>query len=195
MKTSQERNPTLRPSGIEHVIAAIATLLMIEQHSRLPEANFFIVILCGAITLGLVVVYFARLVKRGLGGASPAGAKHRGVLSWLVLPVAITLMLSSAATHWPATIRFYLSKPSFDALVEQAYSGEKPHAFPRWVGLYWIDHVVDDDFNYDTCQGTIGFVTGVALIDECGISYDKKNPECSHSLTTRIAPCWYLTEW
>ena len=195
MEASHEHNPVPYPSRTEHVVAAIATLLMLEQHSRLPEANFFVVVLCGAATLGLGVAYFARLAKRARHDASSGGVKHRAVLSWLVFPVAITLMLSSAATHWPATIRFYLSKPSFDEVVAQAYNGQEPQGFPRRVGLYWIHYVHDYDFNYDTRQGTIGFVTGVALIDECGIYYDENNPESSHWLTTRIAPCWYLTEW
>ncbi len=192
MEASQEYNAVLlRPSAVEHVVAAGATLLILEQHSRLPEANFMAVFLCGVATLGLGVAYFARLALQILGDSR---ITLRSALHWVVLPAAIALMVSSAATHWPARIRFHLSKPSFDELVAQAYTGQEPQGFPRRVGLYWID-CVQGDFNYSTRKGTIGFVTGVALIDECGIYYDQNSPESSHWLTTRIAPCWYLTEW
>jgi hypothetical protein len=168
---------------------------MLEQHSRLPEATFYVVILCGAATLGLGVAYFVRLAHRLRRGLFSDGVKPGAVPGWIVFPAALSLMLSSAATHWPATIRFHLSKPSFDEVVAQVYTGQKPQGFPRRVGLYWIDYVKDDDFNYDTRRGRIGFVTGVALLDECGIYYDEDDPGSSHWLTTRIAPRWYLTEW
>ena len=188
-------NSTSHPSLVEHLIAAAVTLLILEQHSRFPEANVFIVGIASLTTLLLAIVYCTRLVMRSLSQVKPSNASRRTILHWVVFPTAVALMFTSAATHWPATIRFYLSKSSFDELVSQAYNGQEPQGFPRRVGLYWIDYVQDDAFDYETRQGTIGFVTGVVLIDECGLYYDKADRRSSHYLTTRIAPRWYITEW
>jgi len=191
----QEAHPANCPSFVEHAVLAIASLIILEQHSRLPEANFVAVITCGATIVGVTVAYFVRVVTCTRREANAAPLRPQAVFSWLIVPATIAMLLCSAATHWPATVRFYLSKPSFDELIAQAYRGERPEGFPRRVGLYWVEYVYDVDFNYETRQGTVGFVSGVALIDECGIYYDPGNPTSSHWLTTRIAPRWYLTEW
>ncbi|MBI1314539.1 hypothetical protein GC176_24870 [bacterium] len=196
------------PSIVEHVILACASLLMLEQHSRLPESNPILFLLCGPVVAALGCSYLARVVvgvgNRGLNQSDgflrvdPSGkdtAKPHSFLNWLVFPVTFALLLSSTATHWPASVRFALSRSSFDELVAQAYQGKKLDGFPRRVGLYWIESVYDYDFNYDTREGTVGFVTGACLIDECGLCYDRRNRDSSHWLTTKIAPCWYVTEW
>jgi len=195
METPPEYRATAAPSLFEHVVTGFSTLLVLEQHSRLPEANFFVVIFCSIATLCLGIAYLARLAKPSQRDKTVPANNRSPILDWAGFPLALALMFSSAATHWPATIRFNLSKSSFDELVAQAHNGEEPQGFPRRVGLYWINYVKDDDFDYETCQGTIGFVTGTALIDECGLYYDKANPQSSHYLTTRIAPHWYVTEW
>ena len=187
MEAPRTHDPANQPSPFEHVISLCVTLVMLEQHSRLPEASFGAAVLCGLAMLGLGLTHVARLIKYRV--------TCRSILSWLAFPLAVTLMLSSAVTHWPATVRFYLSKPSFDELISQAFSGQEPKGFPRRVGLYWIDRVNDADFNYADRQGRIGFVTGVALVDECGLCYDESDPKPSHWLTIRIAPRWYLKEW
>lgn len=191
MAATQSASRSGRPSLVENVVLVVAVLVLLEQHSRLPEANFFAVIVCGLAIVCVGVTYIARLaITACRGNLSPAAA-----MSWLVLPAAIVVLHSSAITHWPASIRFYFSKSSFEELVTQAQAGNKPADFPRRVGLYWIESIHDYDFNYETGEGTIGFVTGVAVLDECGIEYDHNNPPTSHYLTTRIAPNWYLTEW
>lgn len=193
MRVGDELHPTHRPSAPEHALASGVAALILEQHSRLPEANFLVVGLASLVVLGLSVAYFVHLVPF-LRNKSFAG-RRTALLRWAVFPAALVLMLSSAVTHWPASIRFYLSKSSFDDLIAQAYRGQKPDGFPRCFGLYWVEGVQDDNFQYESGQGTIGFVTGEALIDPCGLLYDKTNPESSGYLTTRIAPNWYVTEW
>jgi hypothetical protein len=192
MEASSDRQLKRCPSTLEHVIAVVVTLLVLEQHSRMPEANFFVVVISTVAVLGLGVAYLATASLRRTDATT---TKRPAFVNWIVLPVAVTLMLTSSASHWPATLRFYLSKPSFDGLVAEAYSGRELQGFPRWVGLYRIDSVQDSDFDYESRQGTIGFVTGVALIDECGLYYDQSDQKSSHYLTTRIAPHWYVTEW
>ena len=193
MSVGGELNPTHHPSAAEHVLAAGVATLILEQHSRLPEANFLAVVFASLVMFGLSNAYCVRLVA-SLRNKS-AGGHRRALLNWVVFPAILTLMFTSAATHWPASIRFYFSKSSFDELIAQAYRGQKPEGFPRRVGLYWIDYVPDDDFQYESSQGTIGFVTGESLIDPCGLLYDKSNPRSSGYLTTQIAPQWYVTEW
>ncbi len=109
MDSPCKQNAGTHPSSTEHVIAAMAVLVMLEQHSRLPEAAFPVVLLCGAATLGLGVAYVVRLIGRARCNTSCARLTRRGLLSWAILPAAIALMWSSAATHFSATIRFSLS--------------------------------------------------------------------------------------
>ena len=193
MRVGDELHPTHHPSAPEHVLAAGVAALILEQHSRLPEANFLAVGFSSLVVFGLSIAYCVHLVAF-LRNKSAVGQRS-ALLKWAVFPAVLVLMFSSALTHWPASIRFYFSKSSFDDLIAQAYRGEKPDGFPRRVGLYWIDYVQDDNFKYESGQGTIGFVTGEALIDPCGLLYDKTNPNSSGYLTTQIAPNWYVTEW
>lgn len=182
-----------RPSALEHLLAVAVVILMLEQHSRLPQANWVALGMVSFVVLGLTIAYCVRLVVL-LRNKSTA-VQRKAFLNWMVFPAALVLMFTSAAMHWPASVRFYLSKSSFDSLIAQAQNGQKLEGFPRRVGLYWIDDVKDDNFRYESGEGIIGFVTGEALIDPCGLIYDNTNREGSHYLTTRIAPDWYVTEW
>ena len=195
MQTKQESLAAVGSSRFEQVALAIIVLVILEQHSRLPEVNFLAFLVSLVVFVGIGIAYFCRLPGIVWRLRDAQRFKMRTILNWLVFPSAVVIVLSSSATHWPASVRFQLSKPSFDTLVSKAFSGERPVGFPRRVGLYWIESVHDLDFNYSTKQGMIGFVTGVSLIDECGIYFDQRDPKSSHSLTTRIAPQWYLTEW
>ena len=193
----QETRSPNYPSAAEHAVLGLASLIILEQHSRLPEVSFFVFFMGGAAIGGVGLIYFMRILIGSTSKNRTAGSpldRPRIVLSWIIFPAVVVLVLSSAATHWPARIRFYLSKSAFEDIVTKAYEGNTPEGFPRRVGLYWVE-AVHYDFNYETQQRAIGLVTGVALIDECGIYYDPNDPSSSHWLTTRIAPCWYLTEW
>ncbi len=184
-----------RPSWVEHCFAALITVVILEQHSRLPEAGVFAIFLTAPVMLVLVITWFVRLLRVGVSHPTPSRTSEQSAWHWAVLPVAILILMSSSITHWPATVRFYCSKSSFEQLVTQAQNGKPLPGFPRRVGLYWIDEIQDDEFDYQTGQGNIGFITGVAVIDQCGLYYDPADPESSHYLTIRIAPCWYVTEW
>ncbi len=194
MEASRDDTAAPQPSVIGVLVVALTTMVILEQHSRLPEANVIVVLFCSLATLGLGVAYLARIANWSKTGYRMEYGP-RGIFNWIAFPAAVTLMLSSVVTHWPAIIRFHFSKPSFEKLVATVYEGQELDGFPRRVGLYWIDEVQDAGFNYETREGTVGFVTGVALIDECGIYYDEQDGRSTHYLTTRIAPHWYLTEW
>ena len=180
-----------RPGFFNHLCTAFVALLILEQHSRYPEAHFLVGLFCFFATIGLGIAYLAAISQQMTDGRR----LRRSWRSWLPFPLAVLLMITSAITHWPAAVRFKVSEDSFDQLVAEAYSGKKPSGFPRRVGLYWIEYIYDADFDYTTGNGTIGFVTGTPLIDDCGLYYDPGNPKSSHFLTTRISPCWYVTEW
>lgn len=179
-----------RPEVFHHFVTTVVALLILEQHSRYPEAHFLVVLFCFFATLGLGIAYVITVSRQ-----PTRGSRVRTWFNRLFFPLVVLLMISSSVTHWPASVRFRLSEASFDQLVAEANSGKKPQGFPRRVGLYWIEYIYDADFDYTTGSGSIGFVTGSPLIDDCGLSYDPKNPESSHFLTTRISPCWYVTEW
>ncbi len=195
METKQEPHVVVRPLWLEQFALAIIVLVVIEQHSRLPELGFLTFLVSLAVLLWLGAVQLGRLAKIQRRKLVASQISLRTIWGRLAFPSAVAIVLSSSATHWPASVRCQLSKPCFDALVSKAFRGERPEGFPRRVGLYWIESVKDLDFNYSTKQGTIGFVTGVSLIDECGLYFDQSDPKSSHWLTTRIAPQWYLTEW
>ena len=193
MRVGSGLHLTNYPSLLEHVMSVGVATLLFEQHSRLPEANWVALGVASLVVVGLLFAYCFRLViflrnKLFVGQRS-------SFLNWIVFPVVLVLMFTSAATHWPASLRFYFSKSSFDKLIAQAHRGEKLDGFPCRVGLYWIEEVKDESFRYESGEGTIGFVTGEALVDPCGLLYDNTNPDYSHYLTTRIAPGWYITEW
>ena len=193
MRVGNELHPINPPSVLEHVIAAGVATLILEQHSRLPEANFVVVGLVSLVVFVLAIAYCVRIVA--LLRNISAVRQRWAFLNWMAFPAVLALMFSSSVTHWPASVRFYLSKSSFDNLIAQAHRGKKLEGFPRRVGLYWIEDVQDDSFQYESGQGNIGFVTGEALIDPCGLLFDNTNPKSTGYLTTQIAPNWYITEW
>lgn len=168
-----------------HGFTAVLTILILEQHSRLPELAVFLMFFC-LFTFPVLFLIWALVVR--LAYRSRRWDRHL-----LGFPIAVALTVSSSATHWPAMLRFEFSRNSFEALIEQANRGDELTGFPRHVGLYWIEEV-DDTYNPSTRTGTILFITGTALIDECGLRYDPANPESSGYLNTKISPHWYLAE-
>lgn len=209
---------------VEHAVGVSLTILVLENHSRLPEVEGVVFLLLLVAVPALALSYSYRLarylnrptraaldtrtssvhVQHGQGVAEISERSHklprvtvtkRFVLNWLVLPLCLIIMMTSAATHWTAMIRFYFSRASFEELVAEADMGQMSHGFPRRVGLYWIEDVDLYERNEKTGRRRIGFVTGVVLIDPCGLEYDDAKHPSSHYLTTQIAPCWYITEW
>jgi hypothetical protein len=225
MEVSTDRDLTSSPTAVEHATAVAITLLVLESHSRLPEAGLFVSLVSAAAILSLGFGYLWRVIHIAIrriratfdrhsvsANSQPiqssagnsdvsnslpgvADKKRFSFLNWLVLPACLLVIYTSTATHWPAVIRFYFSRASFEELVAQSYSGKMLKGFPRRVGLYWIEDVEYSGRDETTGRRRIGFITGVALLDPCGLEYDEMNPPDSHYLTTQIAPCWYLTEW
>ena len=195
MQTKRGLLAVVCPSRFEQFALTVVVFVILEEHSRLPELSFLTLLVSLVVFVGIGIAYLGRFSAMVRLQAETQQFQMRTILSWLVFPCAVALVWSSAATHWPASVRFQLSKPDFDALVLKALNGESPEGFPRRVGLYWIESVYDLDFDYSTKLGTIGFVTGVCLVDRCGLYFDQSDPKPSHWLTTRIAPQWYLTEW
>lgn len=182
------------PYWVEHAVGITTTALMIEQHSRFPEASFLVVVLATFVTLWLGSVAISRF--RSLIDRPKFNVPRRTFAHLTVFPVAFSIMVTSAMTHWPAMVRFGLSRPSFKHIVSQVHRGElMEDSFPRRIGLYHIKFLMLDEFNSANRSGTIGFSTGTVLADPCGLEYDPKNRPSSHYLTTKIAPKWYVTEW
>ncbi len=195
MDVPKKAHHTGHPSFVEHLLAIAMTAVILEQHSRFPETGVMAFFMALLITVALFVAYAIRAPSTREFFERPRSILRWSTLHWLVLPAAMLIMIGSACTHWPASVRLSLSQPAFDELVARAERGGKPRGFPRRVGWYWIREVYDLNYNYHTGEGELGFVTGVALIDPCGLCYDRSNHPTSHFLKTRIAPCWYLTEW
>ncbi|MDB5337277.1 MAG: hypothetical protein JWN70_2896 [Planctomycetaceae bacterium] len=192
-----ETSSTSGPSMSENLVVLFATLFVLEANSRLPSASFLVIMLGGTAMIGPGLAYLTRIAIQFARPKADYSKyfKLRSIAKWAVLPAAIALLISSDATHWPAAVRFHFSKSSFQHIVTQGQKGIRPAGFPRRVGWYWIESISDYSFDYRGGQGKLGFVTGTALIDPCGINYDPADPPTSNWLTTRLAPCWYLTEW
>ena len=129
MEATQESHPATYTSLTEHVVLAIAALIIIEQHSRLPEANFFAVIMCGAAIFGVAVAYFGRLMARTRKKGDARRPSLRAALSWLLLPATIALLLSSAATHWPLQFDSISASPVLSNSLRKRITAKDPKAF------------------------------------------------------------------
>ncbi len=186
--TNQQPNHVLHETPFHvllHGFTGVLTILILEQHSRLPETFVFLSLFC-LLAFPVLFIIWALMVRL-------ASRSRRWDWNLLVFPIAVGLTVSSSATHWPAMLRFEFSRKSFEALIEQANRGHELTGFPRRVGLYWIEEV-DDTYNPAARTGTILFITGTALIDPCGLRYDPASPESSGYLNTKISPHWYLAE-
>jgi hypothetical protein len=59
------------------------------------------------------------------------------VRATLVVAVAVSVIASMLATHWPLKLAFYLSSPALNRLADRVESGEAMTK-PEWAGLYLI---------------------------------------------------------
>lgn len=187
-----------RPTLAENLIIFLAALPILEQHSRLPEMSQAIFILC-AVPVGVVIVVW--IVRVGLMTVKSSAPGEDDDLTpgltaaWLTIPAITLLLLFSALTHWPASVRFHFSRDAFEQAVENIFENKGTGEFPRWMGLYYIEGIHDSDFDYAHKTGTIGFVTDRSSAGEYGLYYDPANLPPRHPLTTRISKYWYLEKW
>ncbi|MBX3439103.1 MAG: hypothetical protein KF861_16555 [Planctomycetaceae bacterium] len=138
------------PTLVEHIVLGVASLAILEQHSRQPEATIVLILISGAAFVFVGAASLAHLVNLTNAhqtSSSPPGLRRWG--RWLIFPTVVALMMLSAVTHWPAIVRFHFSRSSFEELVAKAYNGEPPDGFPRRVGLYWVWYCEDGDFDYE----------------------------------------------
>ena len=115
------------PSLIEHFWALATLCLIIEQQSRLPEVGVLPAFFATASFLCLGALYVVRGMKWGRCDASPWAVVSGGaILNWSVLPICLVLIMTGAATHWPARVRFRLSQESLEEAVELVRRGDEP---------------------------------------------------------------------
>ncbi|QDU79648.1 hypothetical protein Pla110_13590 [Polystyrenella longa] len=175
-----------------NIVSVLWTSLVLEQHSRYHSATFPVVFLSAFLLIVLSSFYFFTILMR---------LKRQKEVSWFQLaslsayPLALTIMVSSSLTHWPASVRFFFSRSSFEQVVEEINQGREPEEFPKWIGLFWIDSVTTSGYDLSAKAGSVDFITGFVFWDECGISYTPDLSGRSPNRDFRLAPDWYLVEW
>ena len=85
MRVGGELNPTHHPSAAEHVLAAGIATLILEQHSRMPEANFLAVGFASLVLFGLSIAYGLLPVSYPLLDASDHLSRVQAVLCCICL--------------------------------------------------------------------------------------------------------------
>ncbi|UCG32691.1 MAG: hypothetical protein JSU68_13620 [Phycisphaerales bacterium] len=97
-------------------------------------------------------------------GAKPARRPRRFVHLWLVAPLCLAVILTSAATRWPLRARFGLSRPALEEAALAHAGGRRTAQCPRWIGLYRVLAIRSGG------PDVVRFVTGAALHD-CGFAF------------------------
>ena len=73
----------------------------------------------------------------GLAWITARGGWAARARAALVVAVAVSLIASMLATHWPLKLAFYLSSPALNRLADRVESGQAMTK-PEWAGLYLI---------------------------------------------------------
>lgn len=159
----------------------LVCVILVEQFSKRPLPSLAALIVCGAVLVAAVVYRFFAHVK-----TPNQPNRYRK----MVIALAFVAVLTSVVFRWPARLRLYVSQPAFNKVMNEMHAGHQPYGYPRWVGLYWVQRVYDNDYGGD---GPIGFVTGWAH-HEVGLQFGG-GQQFLGSDAIPIGHNWYLTEW
>ncbi len=133
--------------------------------------------------------------RLGYNIASPQLTSPR----WLALPICVALILSVLIYPWPLLLRFNVSRPFINQVVQQAKSTGKP-VTNREAGLFWIrravilgdgrvkieirDHLPRPPRSFSFASNGLGFIW---------------DPSCPEPLPgnygLRLSRDWYVRDW
>jgi hypothetical protein len=128
----------------------------------------------------------ASLASLARGAESLSRKRARPGRSWLVAPLCGLLVVSVAVHPWSADIRFWLSRPALERLVEN----DRPRN-NTFVGLYYVWRVdrYDDGVTFVKLGGQMFGDTGF-LFKPGPLPADTYDPELS--ITRSLGGPWYV---
>ena len=125
---------------------ACLNLFVLSEPGGAMIALLASVVLCGGMPLVLILVilinylthaiatFIACRIERRLGHKRGS----RRVWRWFVFPVCVLLVYAGFPTRWPLRLRFWLSRPSFERVIERALAGQPPPSGAQFVGLFYF---------------------------------------------------------
>ncbi len=195
------------PSLIECALAVVTALWVLEDFSSQIASDSLVVCFAPNLMIVLSIYHLSRTVaslrlkRRKDVVAHLVAGEHRessslpsrtqasrGSWRWAVRPVVVMILASAILTNWPMRVRFHLSLPAFERVVQEIEADPTTKTDPQWISLYHIRRIERGQ------GGSIGFVIGTALSDPVGFLYDP-NPRPTGRLTQQLAPGWYAKEW
>lgn len=140
--------------------------------------------------LGLTVVYVMRAIAvyRDRDRARLDLVRQRSTRNWAVLPVCLSIVVSTVITPWPMILRFRASESAFNETLKD-YQLER-YKKGKWVGLYYVKSVIPRGNQFGRPMGTL-FVVEVELSGVYGFEFDPNPNRTTDRWTVRVAPTWY----
>lgn len=157
-----------------------------------PGGNFPAIILFAYFVLGGGGVWLLHLIiAEGFRLAYKVKRRWRrkAIIGWLAYPLAVGIGMLALATEFPLYVRFALSFPSMNALLDQASKNPEALSSERWVGLFYVDDIQPMN------GGVRMHLPGAGFLDIVGFEYSPSGPpDVSHSTYTRLLGGWYYWE-
>ncbi len=154
------------PGALFHVAVGLLALSLLWVHSE-PGVDLLPWITVVLLSCLLALVWAVRLLTFLL--ALTRGRSAGSALAWLPAPAVGLVVLVLVVTGVPLQARWTISRPAFDAVVEQHLRGvEQVPERPGRLGLYRIDRVDDVDGALLFFEGEIGALgaSGFAHVPE-----------------------------
>jgi len=179
------------PPRLWSLVAAVVLMTLVLK-ARSQHACDDVMVMVGAWLIGLVAAadYLMRLLRVRCPRHGPPGGQtgSRGRWRWLVPPLCALLIPSAMLSYWPLRVRFALSRPTFDTVVQGIQDGSHSNLGRQTVGLYSIDFIQQD-------RGRIILSTGCNIVGPVGMVYAPNDSPLPDTIAIRLAPCWYAAQW
>lgn len=133
--------------------------------------------------------YIARVIRSTLmqrGGMT--GGKKARRWRWLVTPLCLAVFVSTLGlVSWPLKIRFLVSKPKLESLIDDYNAGRQISMGAQDIGLLHVKKVVELE------PGILAFQIANDWVDSVGIMHRPQGrPPTAHQ---RLGDNWYLVWW
>lgn len=143
---------------------------------------------CALLWITVVRAYGCRLDSpRATDDRDP---EPRGKSRWYVMPLSAAILVSTMFHPWPLKLRFWLSKPAFEANLKALQSGQQVGS--GWIGLYEVAKVTPS-------RGTTGpmivyFEVDADWADPVGFEYNPNPTRAIGPFDVQVAKDWYTYE-
>ncbi len=168
---------TRPPGRLFYSLWALALALVLNEAS-VPAKRLGLISIAAFPTLGLLAVWLLRgLLRVNSTASDDADANQRG--SWWLAPLSLVVVLLLASTSLPLQARFILSRPTLEAVAEDAAASRVDRS--GVMGLFLIDEVEIYGTAVVFTEATGGFI-----FDRGGFAYIPDDP--NDSVLDEVAP-------